>query len=491
MEIVKGLDLKWFWIGYSMGANSRKKATQSPNKINNIGKQGVKTTLTNKQKISYFIGLMVGRGKIVQNFDIVKVIQYQDKNNHKSKGEYLTLQVGSKESEAGATVSLPVYICNNSVDNRGFSGFQVKIKYDPNNLTLNSISPSSLWTSTFNTQHDATKGIVLLQGLRDNVGYEDMVVAWLEFKISADAPSSNMVYVQGPSGTGQGSDIITKINGENYYIMPVNLENGEIKIDAKKEEIGEEVYVGPVGSSNDSYGPSTDFTYDFDCNLEWVEGSGSGSGASMWVTIRFGDGTSTQVEIPLQEGSHHYSGKIPIKLPSMKPGPIIIEYEVKPNDPDDVYYWFIKVGALWGFETTIPRDEVGELPILEPHVDIFEWLRFYSYFIITKEAPPTPGLSDISISELFNLYSDLNYQHIHYTILSFYSALCLKAGHKAEGIYVPPLTDIEVEEIMRLLSEIGITDVHYIIHEIEEVMGLKSEDNVEMKLDSGFSISYE
>ena len=56
---------------------------------------------------------------------------------------------------------------------------------------------------------------------------------------------------------------------------------------------------------------------------------------------------------------------------------------------------------------------------------------------------------------------------------------------------MPPLTDVEVEEIMGLLSEIGITDVHYIIHEIEEVMGLKREDNVEMKLDSGFNISYE
>lgn len=484
------VDWSWYWRGYSVGANTRKKLRNSPDKIVNIGRQGITTTLSQNQKRSFILGLYVGRGKIVQNFDIVKVIQYQDKNAHKSKGDYLSLSIGKAVALAGDQVDLPLYISNNSVDNRGFCGFQAKIKYDPNNLTLNTILNSSLWTSTFNYQHDAGSGIVLIQGLRDNVGYEDIVVGWLNFTVKSNAPNSNVIYLQGPSGTGQGSDIITKINGEFYYIMPLNLENGEIKLDGETKE-SEPVYVGPMGSSSDSFGEEVDFTYEFDCDLTWVEGSGSGAGASMWVTIRFGDGTSTQVEIPLQDGSHHYKGKIPIKLPSIKPGPVVIEYEVKPNDEDDIYYWFIKVGALWGFETTIPRDEVGELPILEPHVDIFEWLRFYSYFIITKEAPPSPGQSDISISEFFNLFSDLNYQHIHNTILSFYSALCLKAGYKADGVYVPPLTDVEVEEIMGLLSEIGITDVHYIIHEIEEVLGLKSEDNVEMKLDSGFSISYE
>lgn len=383
------VDWSWYWRGYSIGANTRKKLRNSPDKIVNIGKQGITTTLSQNQKQSFILGLYVGRGKIVQNFDIVKVIQYQDKNAHKSKGDYLSLSIGKAVALAGDQVDLPLYISNNSVDNRGFCGFQAKIKYDPNNLTLNTISNSSLWTSTFNYQHDAGTGIVLIQGLRDNVGYDDIVVGWLNFTVKSNAPNSNVIYLQGPSGTGQGSDIITKINGEFYYIMPLNLENGEIKLNGEIKE-SEPVYVGPMGSSSDSFGEEVDFTYEFDCDLTWVEGSGSGAGASMWVTISFGDGSTTQVEIPLQEGSHHYKGKIPIKLPSIKPGPVVIEYEVKPNDKDDIYYWFIKVGALWGFETEIPRDQVGELPIIQPKITFFDGFRIKGDYRITSGDTPTP-----------------------------------------------------------------------------------------------------
>ena len=408
------VDWFWYWRGYSIGANTRKKLRNSPDKIVNLGKQGITTTLSQNQKQSFILGLYVGRGKIVQNFDIVKVIQYQDKNAHKSKGDYLSLSIGKAVALAGDQVDLPLYISNNSVDNRGFCGFQAKIKYDPNNLTLNTISNSSLWTSTFNYQHDAGSGIVLIQGLRDSVGYEDMVVGWLNFTVKADAPNTNTIYLQGPSGTGQGSDIITKINGEFYYIMPLNLENGEIKLDGEIKE-SEPVYVGPVGSSSNSYGEEVDFTYEFDCDLTWVEGSGSGSGASMWVTITFGDGSTAQVEIPLQDGSHHYKGKIPIKLPSIKPGPVVIEYEVKPNDEDDIYYWFIKVGALWGFETTIPRDEVGELPILEPHIDCFDYFVLYDGVEIESIAPgpgPTPALSDVEVDEIMQLLDDFTVEQL-------------------------------------------------------------------------------
>ena len=65
----------------------------------------------------------------------------------KSKGDYLSLSIGKAVALAGDQVDLPLYISNNSVDNRGFCGFQAKIKYDPNNLTLNTISNSSfnLW----------------------------------------------------------------------------------------------------------------------------------------------------------------------------------------------------------------------------------------------------------------------------------------------------------------------------------------------------------
>lgn len=393
MDIVKDLDLKWFWIGYAAGANSRKQLVESPNKVVNLGKQGVLTTLTDKQKISFFIGVKMGRGKIVQNFDVVRVIQYQDKDAHNSKGEYLTIGVGKKEANKGELVSLPLFIANNSVDNRGFCGFQTKIKYNPKHLTLKSISPSSLWTSTFNVEHDAENGVVLIQGLREEIGYEDMVVGWLDFLVLDTAQSTNTITVSGPSGKGTGTDILTKINGELYYIMPITLEDGQIKLPSATQDTkpSDTIYIPTIGTTDTTIGPDTDFEYDFEFGLEWIPDGGEPNGAQLGFQITFGDGTTETIYIPVEEGTHHYKGKIPLKLPSYKPGPIIIEIFLEPNDPNDQYYWFIKAGALWGFTTTIPREEVNQLPIIEPKVTFFDGFRIkgdYRISWVTEEEEP-------------------------------------------------------------------------------------------------------
>ena len=394
MAIIKDLDMRWFWVGYTAGANSRKRIVETPNKIVNLGKQGIKTTLTNKQKVSFFIGVMMGRGKIVQNFNPVRIIQYQDKDAHNSKGDYLTLGVGKKEAQKGETVSLPLFIANNSVDNRGFCGFQTKIKYNPDHLTLNSISPSSLWTSTFNVEHDTARGIVLIQGLRDDIGYEDMVVGHLVFTVLDSALSTNTISVSGPSGKGTGSDILTKINEELYYIMPLTLEDGQIKVPTEQSDKppSDYIYLPTIGNPDTMLGPDTNFTYDFEFGLEWIPDGGENDGANLGFQITFGDGTTETIYIPVEEGTHRYKGKIPLKLPTLKPGPITIEIFLKPNDPNDQFYWFIKAGALWGFETEIPRDQVGELPIIQPKITFFDGFRIKGDYRITSgdTPPPTP-----------------------------------------------------------------------------------------------------
>ena len=381
MAIIRELDLKWFWIGYTAGVNSRKRLVESPNKIVNLGKQGVLTTLTDKQKISFFIGVKMGRGKIVQNFDVVRIIQYQDKNAHKSNGEYLTAEIGSIETSKGATFSLPFYISNNSVDNRGYIGYQYKIKYPHQYMTLNTITSSSSWQGSFEYQHDAENGIVLVQGINDVVSYDDVIFGYLNFTLKEDTPNKMTVYLQGPTGKGTGTDILTYFNDTYYYIQPIRLKSGKVVIIEEDEpkppdtnNIYPSIYLPPIGSSSDTISPDSEFTYDFDCDLRYV-GDGEGSGADLVIKITFGDGTSTTVRIPLEEGEHHYNGKIPIKLPSMTTGPVQIEMWVEPEDPDDVYYWFIKAGALWGFETTIPREEVNQLPIIMPKVTFFDGFR--------------------------------------------------------------------------------------------------------------------
>ena len=413
MDIVKDLDLDWFWRGYTCGANSRKKLVESPNKVVNLGKQGIVVKPTPKQQISFFIGVKMGRGKIVQNFDVVYSIQYQDKNAHRSKGDYLALEIGSAEAERGAVVRLPFYICNNSVDNRGYIGYQLKIKYDPKNLTLTNITPSTTWLGSFEYEHDTTRGIVLIQGFNDGISYDDCVFGYLDFVVGANAPSTNTISLQGPTGKGTATDLFTLINEELYYIQPVTLTNGTIKIPGTSTPTttntatGGSVTLPPVGSSDDLY-IDTEFSYEFDLDLIPIDG-GSGSGANLGVSITFGDGTTEIVYIPLEEGLHHYKGKIPLKLPSIKPGPIIIEIWVEPEDEDDLYYWFIKAGALWGFENTIPREEVGKLPIKPPKRVVYENFFLYDFAEWWQESSGGSGgevVSSVEVNEIMQIFDD-------------------------------------------------------------------------------------
>ncbi len=189
--------------------------------------------------------------------------------------------------------------------------------------------------------------------------------------------------------------------------MPNNSENGAVLTDGYEKEIEKEI-LEPIGNSDDWYGEDVDFSYDFVLGLEHVGGSGSGGGASLVVGINVG-GNRVEVEIPLEEGVKNYKGKIPIKLPTLSKGPIVIDYYVKAEDEDDRYYWFIRAGALWGFESEIPRDKVGEIPILEPKKLMIEFFKFFDYCVITKDSPgPSPSPTYQGIGELFKFIDTLN-----------------------------------------------------------------------------------
>lgn len=417
MVLIKDLDKDWFWPGYSMGGNSRKKFKDSPNKIVNLGKQGVKLVPeTPAEAVGFVIGLLYGRGKIVQNFNVPTLIQYQDKNAHKSKGEYLTASIGSKETTAGSTISLPFSILNNTVDNRGFIGYQYKIKYPKQYLTLNTITQSSTWTGSFKYQHDAENGVVLVQGMNDSVSYVDEIFGYLNFTVSTEAKGTLTVNMQGPSGKGTGSDILTVINGENYFIQPLNLEDGKIKIlgdgeehDSSRPPVGQDsVVIPPMGTVDDPIGPSVDFIYDFEFGLEFIGGS---CDANLAVRVEFGDGSYEMVYIPVEEGVHRYQGKIPIKLPSLKPGPIIIKIWVETEDEDAVYYWFIKAGALWTFESEVPREEVNQIPIVIPKVSVFDGFRIIDRFRLSFEESgggeePPVVVDRLAVGEIMQLLDE-------------------------------------------------------------------------------------
>lgn len=449
IAIEKELDKKWYWLGYACGSNTRKRIKEMPDKITNLGDRGIELIPTETQKASFFIGMLVGRGKVVQNFDLVELLQYQDKKSRK-KGDYLTLGMTEVKSNRGQTVRMPLIISNNTVDNRGYIGFQAKISYPTTYLTFTNLIQSNPNLTTLRYQHDAAAGIVLVQGLMDSVSYSDAVQVYLEFVVSVNCPYSQTISVLGPTGQGTASDILTLISGENYYIQPVILEDGLIKI--PDQETGEykptipyTEDLPPIGDEYTYLGENTDLSYNFDLTLSYGGsasggGSGSGSGASLGVRIGFGDGSSQVVYIPLQEGSHNYSGKIPLNLPYIKHGPIKIEIWVEPEDEDDLYYWFIKAGALWSFDTDIPRNDVGEFedivkqrpktyyetltlkdaiefvfegitPILDIYYVDDSLLLSDSVSFEFEGSPPTP-VSELEITEIMQIIDSFEYEII-------------------------------------------------------------------------------
>lgn len=408
---VRELDLEWYWFGVGVGMNSRKKLSESPDIIRNYGKQGIVKVPTDKQIASLIIGLNVGRRKIVNNLNVVFNKQYQYQTDYKSFGDYLTIGIGGVKTARGQVITLPIYIANNSADNRGFCGYQLKIKYNPTHLSFQSITPSSLWTSSFDFLHDATLGVVQVQGMRDEVGYEDMVVGFISFEVLDNFPDYSKVYIQGPKGQDNGSNLITKISGENYYIMPLNTEDGYITIEGeKKETSGNIIHSDPIGDSSDTYGEEVDFEYDFELELEHIKGSGNNSGANVIIEIDIG-GTKQQVIIPVEEGTNRYKGKVPLRLPSISTGPITITVRVEPEDEADCYYWFIKAGALWGFSSEIPRENVNQIPITIKQIYVYDKFKLIDILEFDTDTPsppipPTPILTELNVVEIMQLFDD-------------------------------------------------------------------------------------
>ena len=184
-------------------------------------------------------------------------------------------------------------------------------------------------------------------------------------------------------------------------------------IDGEVEKQEDSAFTGVYGDSSDSFGYNTTLDYNFNLTLGYIGngsgGSSVGGGADLIVTVTFGDGTKQQVSIPLEEGTHNYKGKLPLRLPSLSKGPIYIEYYVKPKNDDDLYYWFVDGVAYWLLETEIPREEVNQMPIIEPKKRIYDLLGLIDYVYIRTDGsveppePPTPSLPYQSISELLKL----------------------------------------------------------------------------------------
>lgn len=370
METIKRMDWNWYWLGYSHGVNSRKQIKESPDRVVNMGKMGVITIPTELQKTSYFIGLMVGRRKIIQSLNIVQITTTIGKKGLNT-ADMLTLAVGKVEGVRGQYIDIPVYINNNAADNRGVAGFQLKMSYNTDYLDFISISKSVYWTGSF-VSNTSTSGVILAQGVKEIVDKQDVVICYIRFLVKNTVPlgvSGIPLSIVGQAGTGTGSELLTLINDELYYITPIRLESGEVTLEAvitEPEKIGS-ITIPSSGTSTIGTGDSS-VSYEFTANLGFpsgLTGSGTGgtSGVYAYVNVYLDGVLIGQEKVNIQEGEHKYKGKIPIKLPSLEKGKI--SYEIVVEDETGFAYVFIKAGALFMLESEVKREEVGEIE-LEP-----------------------------------------------------------------------------------------------------------------------------
>ncbi len=431
-EDVQGLDSRWFEIGYICGSSSVSEIPENPRVVHNLGKQGVSLVPANSQELfSLICGILIGRRYIYETFGKVEKMQTQDRDGHNPKGKYLCLSLSDVEGAAGQEVLMPLSICNNSVENRGYAGLQALISYPINTIEYINYKQNNPLL-TIQARHDAARGVVQIQALQDVVEYVDAVQLYLNFRVKEDVRNSQTIRLNGPSGTGQGSDVLTLINGDYYYIMPLTLENGDILINETPEEKEkrkeEEKQKTPqLGSEDDYIGPDVRFTYDFELDLEYGGsgggsgggGSGGGHGGSLHFRLYYPDGSYDEFDVPVQEGLHRYQGDVYLHLPEIKKGPFVVEYWFEPEDEDDLYYWFVKPGALWGFESETPRDQVGELEEKKRKAitKVFEWLILNDDYVLMYEGQPQPAKTDYVEHDTLKLID--SFLNSFYAFLSF------------------------------------------------------------------------
>jgi hypothetical protein len=396
------MNWEWYWLGYSIGVNSRKRISELSDRITNIGEQGVITLPTNeKEQTSFFIGLMNGRKKIVQSLDIIKLLYTRNKGI--SSADILTLGVQERQGVRGQYIDIPVFIVKNAADNRGVAGFQVKLTYNSDYLTLDSLTQATSWDGNF-VYNTSTAGVILAQGERTEAKREDIALFTARFYVKETVPTGTSkipLRLEGVVGTGSGSELLTRILGDLYYITPIKLQSGSILLDATQttpEPELRETTPGPEASL-----PSTGSGLGYDLNIGLMIPNGITLSGGIYATINvyIGGVFAGTTTIPLQPGENPVTGDIPLTVPGLTTGKISYEIIVEPEKEEDngLFYVFIKANGLFILENKIPRDEVQDVPIERPIFRYIERFKITDSAIITIIEGSSSGPVDLVITD--------------------------------------------------------------------------------------------
>lgn len=323
--------------------------------------------LTDKQAISLMVGEIIGSRftTILKGEKVITGVKSKPKRIQTKIGakEAVTITYGSKESERGSFVDIPVYLSNNDpsrVGNAiGVAGFQLDMRFDPELLEYISISPVS-WLGGLEVDTSAIgSGLLKVLSLRTVNIFEDMILVSVRFKVKETVPPevTRIPLVNwGRYGSGAGSELFKIVDGDYFFITPIGMENGAVfleKITVPKVE-------QPVSEPSRGYFPEGESIVDFYIGEFRIVGPPTGEGWSGSVNatiIAYVDGVAVgSYTFKATQGQTSYSGKFPIYIPAEKYGEIVYVIEIEPEEGEEDVPFYVLIPAF-GFSATVTSEQ--------------------------------------------------------------------------------------------------------------------------------------
>ena len=372
--------------------------------------------ITENQRRSFLLGLILGR-RFVSLKKSDNVIQSGTAENKEpasvNKGDTLTLKYGSKNGIRGELVKLPVSILNidafdSKMNNQGIAGFIIDQRFNPDYLeyvdfeldgwggelrNIHDMSQAELDEYlAYNSAHNysfvddtgVNQGILRVYGKVSVAKHSDMRIGYVTFKVKADVPDTiSTLYIENPAGngTGNGSELLSKLPGDLYYFIAQKQGNSHIPIIHTSGTISLSSNVKPpsysyvgggggysggsggggggyIGGGSGGGGGSASVGGGF-----YVGGTGTGGGTGH-VNIYVGGVIVGTATFPVIKGDNMLDLDIPIIIPPGVSGSVSFEVVVEPDNPDDEWYVLIPAfGIKINVTVEIPREEAGSIPI--------------------------------------------------------------------------------------------------------------------------------
>jgi len=368
-----------------------------------------------KEAFSFLAGLIVGARwtTLVKTPNIRVGVTTPPKRKQTNIGakNVVTLSLGKKEGERGQSVNIPVYLSNNDptrIGNAiGVGGFILDIRFNPDYVQYTGYSKVDWDGSVTVDTSNVASGVLKLMGLRTSNFFGDCQLLNLSFFVKSTVPetvTSIELRLAGSAGTGLGTEVLfVESLGDDeyqyYYVQPSGKESGSIEL----EGIDIPKYSAPISDSQYGLIGGGTSIVDFTLNNVTVIGPGGiggGDGSGGWsgtvnatIVVWFNGQRIGSYTIKLQRGTHSYSGRFPIYVPSSGYGDIEFTIEIEPEEGEEDVPFYVLIPAF-SFKATITsdidREDQSDIPTPDVKPRLYEVVigQEYIYIYQYSVAPP-------------------------------------------------------------------------------------------------------